>query len=180
MERYRKDGNFYCIDLKFNDYKQLYDGRDPAPFRERDLDENLARYLIMSYEEIHHKSNVKIVLRKTDSTSKEQEQDFIVAIHSYFSHESYKVEYEMKQLFKLGRMSLLFGLLFLIICVVVATRIIGADTIIHEALNEGLIIMGWVALWRPINIFLYEWWPLLKKRKIYEELSKIKIEFNLT
>lgn len=26
-------------------------------------------------------------------------------------------------------------------------------------LSNGLESAGWVSLWRPIEIFLYEWWP---------------------
>jgi hypothetical protein len=37
--------------------------------------------------------------------------------------------------------------------------------------NEGLIILGWVANWRPIEIFLYEWWPLVRRRELYRRLS---------
>ena len=36
---------------------------------------------------------------------------------------------------------------------------------------EGLVILGWVALWRPMEIFLYDWWPLLKERNLYRDLD---------
>ena len=43
-------------------------------------------------------------------------------------------------------------------------------------LREGLIIAGWVAMWRPMEIFLYEWWPLLRKGRLYEKLSRMHVE----
>jgi hypothetical protein len=43
-------------------------------------------------------------------------------------------------------------------------------------LREGLIIGGWVAMWRPMEIFLYEWWPLLRKGRLYQKLSRMHVE----
>jgi hypothetical protein len=26
-------------------------------------------------------------------------------------------------------------------------------------IREGFLIGGWVAMWRPLEVFLYDWWP---------------------
>jgi hypothetical protein len=178
MERYRREGETYCIDIRFHDFNQLYDNRDPAPFRERDLDEDLVKYLMISMDEIPRGQPIKIVLQgsfmESDLKAKE---DFVEAFHQFFHHEVWAIENELKQLLRLGRTSLFFGMTFLIICVLLATNLIGNKTFLQNVFNEGLIIMGWVAIWRPINIFLYEWWPHLGKRQVYKYLSKVKIEF---
>jgi hypothetical protein len=36
--------------------------------------------------------------------------------------------------------------------------------------------MGWVAMWRPISIFLYEWWPIRDALLTYESLGVVDIE----
>ena len=41
--------------------------------------------------------------------------------------------------------------------------------------REGLIIVGWVAMWRPLEIFLYDWWPILGDKRIRERLSRIAV-----
>jgi hypothetical protein len=43
-------------------------------------------------------------------------------------------------------------------------------------IREGLIIAGWVAMWRPMEIFLYEWWPLRRKGRLYQKLSRMHVE----
>lgn len=178
MERYRKENGYYCIDVSFHEFKQLYDGRDPSPFYERDLDEDLVRYLVMSCEEIGRDKTKKIVMTEDPSSNKtKHKDDFVMALHHYFEHEVRATENELKHLFKQGRTSLLFALVFLIICVFLAMRFVGEETVFHKAISEGLIITGWVALWKPINIFLYEWWPFNRKKKVYTTLSSIKIEF---
>ena len=44
--RYRVEDGRSCIDLKVRQSRQLFDGRDPAPFHERDLDDDAVAYLL--------------------------------------------------------------------------------------------------------------------------------------
>ena len=46
----------------------------------------------------------------------------------------------------------------------------------RRLLEESLLILGWVANWRPLEIFLYEWWPLARRRDLYARLSRADIE----
>jgi hypothetical protein len=179
MDRYRKEEETYCIDLSFQDYGQLYDNRDPAPFKERDLDQEFVRYLMMCMAELPEKEPKKIVLKgPTLSPGSKAQEEFIEALHRYFEHEVRALDNEIKELLRLGRTSFFFGISFLIICLVLATKLIGEGSLIQKIFREGLVIMGWVALWKPINIILYEWWPHLIKRKTLKYLSKIKVEFS--
>jgi hypothetical protein len=66
-----------------------------------------------------------------------------------------------------GPTSLLIGLGFLAQC------LLGADILTDfpnntflRLLKESLLIAGWVAMWRPIQIFLYAWWPIVRKGRI--------------
>jgi hypothetical protein len=31
-------------------------------------------------------------------------------------------------------------------------------------------------MWRPMEIFLYEWWLLLRRGRLYEKMSRMRIE----
>ena len=44
-----------------------------------------------------------------------------------------------------------------------------------EILREGLIIAGWVAMWRPIQVFLYDWWPIVRRRRMLQNLSRAQV-----
>jgi hypothetical protein len=33
-----------------------------------------------------------------------------------------------------------------------------------------------VANWRPIEIFIYDWWPIVRKRNLYRRLAAAKVE----
>jgi hypothetical protein len=36
---------------------------------------------------------------------------------------------------------------------------------VREILREGCVITGWVAMWRPLEILLYDWWPMVDERR---------------
>ena len=45
-------------------------------------------------------------------------------------------------------------------------------------LEEGLVVAGWVAMWRPMEIFLYERRPIRRERRIYRRLAAAVVVFS--
>jgi len=43
-------------------------------------------------------------------------------------------------------------------------------------LHESIVIGAWVALWRPMEIFLYDWWPILGAARLYDRLSAMRVQ----
>ena len=46
----------------------------------------------------------------------------------------------------------------------------------RQSLEESLKIGGWVAMWHPMEVYLYGWWPLRRIGRIYQKLSSIPVE----
>jgi hypothetical protein len=46
---------------------------------------------------------------------------------------------------------------------------------LNTLLSEGLLIIGWVAMWEPVYIFLYGWWPIVHKRNIYQKIVDMDV-----
>ena len=44
--------------------------------------------------------------------------------------------------------------------------------------RESLLIVGWVAMWRPLEIFLYDWWPIAGEQRLHERLSRIEVRID--
>jgi hypothetical protein len=44
-----------------------------------------------------------------------------------------------------------------------------------EILDEGLLIIGWVAMWRPLEIFLYDWVPIRRRCRVFAKLSSMPV-----
>jgi hypothetical protein len=76
-----------------------------------------------------------------------------------------------------GRTSLLIGLVFVAVTVGVGDFIANAmkGQRLGEILRESLLIGGWVAMWRPLEIFLYDWWPIRSEARLYDRLSAMPV-----
>jgi hypothetical protein len=74
-------------------------------------------------------------------------------------------------------MSLLVGLSFLGLCLlIIELLVLNRAGTIPNFLTQSLTIAGWVAMWRPMEIYLYEWWPLRRRGQIFEKLSRMPVE----
>ena len=62
------------------------------------------------------------------------------------------------------RFSLFALIVFSIILIYVETIDTKPLNYLRSFIKEGLILVGWVSMWKPINIFLYEWWPLIEAK----------------
>jgi hypothetical protein len=49
-----------------------------------------------------------------------------------------------------------------------------------EFLSEGLLIAGWVAMWRPLENFLYDWWPIAGNCRVLQRLASANVELRTT
>lgn len=175
--RYRREDNFYCIDIVLHSLLQLFDGRDPSPFKERDLDEDFSRYLILASREIGGHNPIKLVIKMQDHTPTYLKAiDIETAIFNYFSFEWDNSRNELAILLKQGRGALLMGLIFLAACYTGFYFIKEDSNFFLGFFGESLHVLGWVAMWKPINLFLYEWWPIRDRMKLMSELKKIKVE----
>src|SRR6185436_4358097 len=99
------------------------------------------------------------------------------AVHHYFAYRARLNGLEFKRLMTQGRLSLLVGLSFLAACFLVIELVVkNSISTFPSFFKEGLTIAGWVAMWRPLEIYLYEWWPLRRRGQILEKLSRMTVE----
>ena len=100
------------------------------------------------------------------------------AVREYFALSASHVRTQLRQLFREGRWSLLIGVLFLGVAIVLGDLLIdlAGRWDYGEILAHSLLIGGWVALWRPFEIFLYEWWPILGEARLYDRLSAMQVQ----
>lgn len=167
-----------AIELKIREIGQLFQSLDPLPFRERDLDAAVEEYVVAWAREQGGARPIRIVIHLPAEEAEREEAGHIAdAIRNYFAYRAEVVGWELSELFRVGRSSLVIGLVVLALCVVLGAEVssrIGAGYV-GRFFGEGLIILGWVANWRPIQIFLYDWWPLTGRRRLYERLGRATI-----
>ena len=59
--RYRLEDGKPCVDVRIASLDHLFDNRDPAPFRERDLDPALVEYLLAIGHDVIARNGFRIV-----------------------------------------------------------------------------------------------------------------------
>ena len=172
-------GERESIHLHLRELRQLFDSFDPSPFYEKDLDSNAEEYIADSLRELRSRRPpvLKIYL---DSPNAFEDGGEVAgrAIREHFARRSRVLREELRQLLRRGWISLTIGVSFLVTFFFVAqlvAKILGGSQWAQLA-RKGLVIGGWVAMWRPLEIFLYDWWPLVGKRRMYDRLSQMKVE----
>jgi hypothetical protein len=45
-------------------------------------------------------------------------------------------------------------------------------------IREGFLIGGWVAMWRPLEVFLYDWWPIRAEARLFDRLSRMPVRID--
>jgi hypothetical protein len=178
---YRQEQDAYIIEMRLTDLRQLFNSLDPAPFIEKDLDDDAESYIVESVRDFHLSTPLRLVIHLPQATPAESVRGVPEAVRNYFSYRAARAEREFKFTLRQGRQSLLIGLAFLFVCVSIR-RVLELTTqgTFAELIQEGLLISGWVAMWRPFQIFLYDWWPIRLKRQVYEKIRAMPIEVRLS
>jgi hypothetical protein len=168
------------IEIKIKKINQLFNSFDPSPFLEKDLDDDAFEYIVAAVEEHSLKTKQKIIIHLPKRELKNNpEQEIRNAIHHHFGYRKKLAERNVRHKIEEGQLSFIIGISFLAACLVASGVIFRGDDLLSNILREGLIIIGWVAMWKPISNILYDWWPLNKEKKVYEKISKMDIEFKL-
>jgi len=169
------------IELKLHEPNQLFNLMDPDPFIEKDLDAEAEDFIVSSAKEFPLPQPLRLLVHlPAAGTPPETPRVIEEAIRHFFLHRSEAALRELRQLFRQARFTLLVGLAFLGSCLalgqVVSQLAWGG---LGELLRESLLICGWVAMWRPMELCLYDWWPLLRNLRIARKLSAMPVEVRL-
>jgi hypothetical protein len=102
------------------------------------------------------------------------------AIRAYFTRRANYFQLSLQRLIRRGLISLGIGLAFLGVFFLTGRLLVHlmGENAFTTVLTESLIIGGWVAMWRPLEIFLYDWWPIVAERRLYDRLSRIQVRID--
>ena len=179
--RYRREGDTYLVEVHLRELRALFNSLDPAPFLDKDLDAEAEQYIVGAVEEFPLRTPLKLVFHAPAATSGDLGQTLLTdSIRGYFDYRAAHTRRRLFLLMRQGRLSLLIGVAFLFSCLL-ARRLL--DDILtgatYDILAEGLLISGWVAMWRPLQIYLYDWWPLARRRRILRKISDLPVELRV-
>jgi hypothetical protein len=104
------------------------------------------------------------------------------AMREFFSQRAAGSRRKLRELFRRGRISLVIALAFLGLSIAIGDAVASyfRESHLSGVLREGFLIGGWVAMWRPLEVFLYDWWPIRAEARLFDRLSMmpVRIEYS--
>ncbi|HEX4894726.1 MAG TPA: hypothetical protein VFV11_00150 [Solimonas sp.] len=166
------------MELSLNSLSQLYNSLDASPFYAKDLDAHAEQFILSWVDELPREVALSLVLHLRDGpTSPVQQAEVAHGIHQYFAQRERIAGGRLQALLRQGRISLAIGLGFLASCLVASEAMATIrEALWAQLLGQSLTVAGWVAMWRPLEIYLYDWWPLRRRQLDYRRLSRMSVE----
>ena len=154
---------------------------DHSPLPERDLDPKAEEFIVSSAREARGDGAFALQVYIDQHGTSADPAAVPRAVHEFFAQRSVSARRRLSQLFRVGRTSLVIGVAFLTVAVTLAgivERALGGGDV-GTLIRESIVIGGWVAMWRPLEIFLYDWWPIRAERKLFDRLSAMPVRITV-
>jgi hypothetical protein len=165
------------IELRVERIGSLFDALDPFPIPSRDLGANAEDFIVSWARECPPRAPLRILVhvpaKEVDSADAGAAG---AAIARHFTYRAERMRGDLHQLFRTGRVALAIGVGVLAFCMIAGRLASLGHSELGRYLSEGLIIVGWVANWRPLEIFLYDWQPIAERRRLYRRLAAAPVE----
>ena len=162
------------VSIHVRDLAQLFNSLDPSPFWDRDLDHVAAQFI---EEEFNEKRSAQTWhLHVHTAAGGALAADLQPAVEHYYTRMAHSTALRLREQLRLGEFALLGGSAIFLLSM--SARGILASVAAHglsRLLDEGLIILAWLALWRPVETLVYGWVPLYRQRRLYQRLAAIKV-----
>jgi hypothetical protein len=165
------------IGVELREFAQLFNPIDPSPFENKDLNPDVEEFIVSSAEEYLPNETLQLRIHLEQWPAEDPTALLCNAVHNYFSYRARMNHLDFRRLMKRGRASLIIGLLFLAACLLSSKLLLrDREGTWATIVRESLTIAGWVGMWRPMEVYLYDWWPLRRRGRIYEKLSRMPVE----
>ncbi|HVY87950.1 MAG TPA: hypothetical protein VG942_03730 [Hyphomonadaceae bacterium] len=167
------------IELQLERVEQLFDPFDPFPIPTRDLSHAAEEFIVGWARELPPSASIGIRIHLPPALAASADLVGLkTAIERHFQYRANRMAGDLRELMSVAEISLAIALTVLGLCVGLRqlVRSLMPESPLSGFLSESLLIFGWVANWKPIEILLYEWWPLRRKRRLLLRLAEASID----
>lgn len=171
------------IEVRVAELRQLFNAIDPSPFRQRDLDPRAEEFIVAWATDLPADKPWALLVHLDRQAGRADEGAILrEAIHEYFGQRVVASRRRLRELFRRGRISLFIALAFLAAAIAVGDAVAGllGDSRFGGVVREGFLIGGWVAMWRPLEVFLYDWWPIRAESRLLQRLATMPVRIEYT
>jgi hypothetical protein len=167
------------IEIRIRSLSELFNPLDPSPLHARALAAGAERYIISCAGARGANASLQLLVH-CPSALRAHRTEITDGIHEHFRRTHALGEREFKRRLRLGAWALAGGVIVLALSVALRGLLGGANGRgLGAGLAEGVLILGWVAMWRPIEILLYEHWESHLDHGVLERLADIPVDYFL-
>ncbi|KPF71046.1 hypothetical protein IP69_08140 [Bosea sp. AAP35] len=165
------------IELRLANSAQLFNTLDPFPFSEGDIAADAERYIVEWAQELPKDAAIAILIHlQGTATPGKPHPDLATALTGWFAAKARAESQALRALFRDGRLAFLIGFAGLSFCLFLSFLLTQrSEGPFARVVQESLVIIGWVVIWRPAEMFLYDWLPLLRRKRLYQRLAEAKV-----
>ena len=129
-----------------------------------------------SVDEVALKVPLELVIRGPQALAASLEE-VERAVHTHFRRALEHEEWRLRRRMRVGRVALVIGLAVLALTLVARHLLHSVTSSTTDVLGEGLLIVGWVGLWRPAEMLLFERLENAADRAVLRRLASIPVRF---
>jgi hypothetical protein len=165
------------IEARVAEPHRIFHPLDASPYRDRLLDPRVEEYIVHRAAAVPRGATVGLIVHLDRPPRPAEAEELTIGIRQCFARRGAAARRELGELFRHGRISLVIGLVFLATLTGVAEALALATDGSGFAgiVRESLVIGGWVAMWHPLEVFLYDWWPIRARATRYDRLATMPI-----
>jgi hypothetical protein len=185
---HKHEGGFALVELHLGTISQLFNSLDPSPFFEADLDKDATEFLVSSVQEIPSREPVKVRVYCDKVPHSKHSALAADAVRNFFKYRARLARLSLRKRFSIARWSMFIAFVVLFVVVLFQTLIDEAWTdensentsraVLWNTVHEGINVVAWVALWAPINMFLYDWIPTRREHATLQRLADAEVEIH--
>lgn len=173
--RHRQHGaSAATVSIHVRNLAQTFNSLDPSPFWDRDLDREAAEFIEGEFSEKLSAGAWHLHVHTQEGAA--LAGDLQAAVEHYYERLANSARHRLRDEMRVAQLALMGGLAIFLVSMTlrsVLTSLLQAS--VPRALDEGLIIIAWLALWRPAESLIYGWVPLYRRRRLYERLAAIRV-----
>lgn len=179
-----KDGVCTMI-LVLQKIEQLFDTDAPVPTEFIELDNDVLDFFTTMIRR-HHKDcrEFRLVVKLPEKELLEVEPfmrtSVDLTLKGYFLSREKWINERLHEHFEDAWKMFGFGFAFMLACTLLRTYL--APEEVHSLMSsfrEGLLIIGWVALWKPVEELLFNWGPLKRELLVWKKLARMEMKVEI-
>lgn len=166
-------GTSAAVNIHVRDLAQMFNSLDPSPFWDRDLDRTAAEFIEEEFSDkpLAEAWNLYVHTHEGGTSP----ADLQAALETYYGRMASSAHRALRDHLWSGQWTLIGGVGIFLASMGLRTALGRLFGTLPQLLDEGLIILAWLALWRPAEMLIYGWVPLRRKERLYERLAGIHV-----